>query len=226
MEIITVVEKSRNRKAGLVSATYAPIQTCPNHCRFKDKGCYAQLGHTGIHAKHNEMEARRQKIFRPLDFAKAEAKKILELSGERPLRLHVMGDCRTPKSAEVLARAAEKYTKLHHKPVWTYTHCWREIPREKWGSISVLASCETFEEAEYAKKRGYAISMTRWKAFNKAFNWKGFKMQPCKELTEGIQCNKCQLCFKDDYLRKNNIVICFFPHGARGQEITNILKKL
>ena len=49
MKAVITVEKSNNKKTGIVSATYAPIFTCPTTCPFLNSGCYAQSGPTALH---------------------------------------------------------------------------------------------------------------------------------------------------------------------------------
>lgn len=160
----------------------------------------------------------------PMHIAQAEAEAISELSGDKPLRLHVVGDCRTSRAAEILSNVAFKYKLKANQPVWTYTHAWREIPREKWGDISVLASCETFDDVIKAHNRGYATCMVRYSPFDKRFKWNDFTMQPCLEMTVGKQCKDCKLCFNDTLLKDHKTIICFFPHGARKNKVTEILK--
>jgi len=215
LEVVKAVAKSANSKTGPVACTYAPIQSCPKDCPFLNHGCYAQNGHCGFHlAKLNKNTAAAKKT-RPVDIAVEEASAIKNLKGDVPLRLHIVGDCKTPLAAEIVANACDEYIKKHNQPVWTYTHAWRVIPREKWGKISVLASCENTEEAKLAMRRGYAASMVRYKKFNKIFNYKDINMVPCFEMTNGIQCNKCKVCFSDKRLRDRKQVICFFPHGSQ-----------
>jgi len=214
MEIVKAVEKSENSKTGPVSVTYAPIQSCPKTCPFLDSGCYAQTGHCGIHLGRLNNAAREMKVTTPLAIAKEEAKAISLLNGDKPLRLHIVGDCKTVKAVEVVAKAALEYKSKDNQPVWTYTHAWREIPRAKWGCISVLASCETINEAKQAMKRGYAASIVRLKEFSHPFVWEDVIMMPCLEMTKGIKCDKCGLCLNSDALIAKNKVVCFFPHGS------------
>jgi hypothetical protein len=77
----------------------------------------------------------------------------------RPLRLHTVGDCRTDEAARIVAAAAERYMDAGGGPVWTYTHAWRLVDRASWGRVSVLASCETPEQVELARARGYATAI-------------------------------------------------------------------
>ena len=222
--VVITAEKSKNSKTGLVSATYAPIQSCPESCPFLNSGCYAQTGPTGIHLNRMNKAARECKKERPIDIARIEARRIKELTGQRPLRLHVVGDCKTARAASIVARASEEYHSRHGQSVWTYTHAWKEIPREKWGNVSVLASCETLKECRHAMERGYAASIVRIKPFDNEFNWKGLKLSPCMELTNGAKCNACQRCWGDKSLRDNKKVICFFPHGPMAAHAVNQIR--
>ena len=229
-KVVIAVDKSSNSKTGLVSATYAPIATCPSTCPFIDKGCYAQQGHTGIHLHNMNKALAELKNSSVLAVSKIEAEEIRKLKGAYPLRLHVVGDCRTAKAAEVIACAAKEYTAKQNQPVWTYTHAWKEIPRKKWGDISVLASCETIDECLLAMKRGYAASIIRLKKFDGSFEWelkdvkKKVRMVACKEITKGIQCDKCRLCFNDKKLLEKNEIICFFSHGSKSKEVDKIIE--
>jgi len=167
--------------------------------------------------------AKAKKMTRPVDIARIEAQAIRDLKSVLPLRLHIVGDCRTPKAAEIVASACGEYTKRTGQKTWTYTHAWKTIPREKWGTISVLASCETIEDAKYAMQRGYAASMVRAKPFDYAFDYKGVRMVPCLEMTKGTKCDKCKLCFNDDKLLADKKVICFFPHGTGKEQARKAL---
>jgi hypothetical protein len=226
---VIAVDKSSNSKTGLVSATYAPIATCPTTCPFINKGCYAQSGHTGIHLSRMNKAVEELKDNSLVAIAKLEAEEMKKLKGVYPLRLHVVGDCRTAKAAEVLAQAAEEYMKKGSQPVWTYTHAWREIPRDKWGQISVLASCETIDECLQAMSRGYAASIIRLKKFDNSFLWdlhdvkQRIRMTPCKEMVKGIQCDKCRLCFNDKRLLGRKEIICFFAHGSKAKLVDEII---
>jgi hypothetical protein len=120
-------------------------------------------------------------------------------------------------AAEVVTAAAEEYKAKENQDVWTYTHAWRTVPRSKWGSVSVLASCETIEDAKLALRRGYGVSMVRAKPFNKVIKTDGLKLVPCPNITHNTPCDKCKLCMNDKKLRDTNRVICFFPHGAKAQ---------
>jgi len=224
-KLVIAVEKSSNGKTGVVSSTYAPIQSCPNTCPFLDKGCYAQSGPTGIHLRRINKEAKDSCREAPEVIAKEEARAIKGLTGKNPLRLHVVGDCKTVESAELLREASKEYTDKHKQPVWTYTHAWREIPRDAWGGISVLASCETEEDCISAMDKGYAASIIKETKFDDRSIKDNYELVPCKEITKGIKCDKCRLCFDDKRLLENKRVIVFFPHGTGMKTVSKTLKE-
>lgn len=222
---VTVVENSGSSKFGdNVSATYAPIQSCPQTCPFLNKGCYAQLGNcrwtTDRISKNIPVDSRPSRI------ALAEARSISKLTGKNPLRLHVVGDCKTPKAASILAEVGNKYKSKYNQTIWTYTHAWENVPREAWGDISVLASCDTLDKAEEAYSKGYAISTVRWKPFTRPFTWGRWLMQPCLSETKGMKCKDCRMCWSDKALRANRTIICFFPHGAKKNLVTEIVRSI
>src|SRR5207302_5585852 len=100
-----------------------------------------------------------------LRIAEVEARAIDTLTGDRLLRLHVVGDARTDAAARVLGAAADRYSRRgnaprHGRKVWAYTHAWRTVARASWGdAVSVLASVETVREAREAMQAGYAAAV-------------------------------------------------------------------
>jgi hypothetical protein len=154
-----------------------------------------------------------------LDIAHAEADGIDGLKGNRPLRLHIVGDSPTDSSATIVSLAAERYMARGGHPVWTYTHGWREVARSSWGGVSVLASCETIDNLNEARALGYGLSMV---VESHGDNVKPYKLSngmtgiPCREQVGAAQdCTKCRLCFDDAKLIKANAVILFETHGQQ-----------
>lgn len=210
-KIANAVELSQNAKLGGMSTTYAGIQSCPNTCPFKTSGaCYAQSGPVGIQWRKTWSDHVTQ-----LETARAEAKEIRGLTGEHDLRLHTAGDCSTPEAARIVADAAELHMRKHGKAAFTYTHAWRTVPRSAWGEVSVLASCETPDEIEAAKARGYATAMVV-QSYDKTtvYQKDGVKILPCPEMTgKADSCKTCRLCMRDDKLKAADITIAFAAHG-------------
>ena len=214
MEIVKVVEKSQNVKTGLVSATYAPIQSCPNSCPLKDNGCYGQDSFCGMYLRKISQCAAENKITGPRQIARIEAKGIKGLSGKYPLRLHVTGDCRSDAAVWELVKACDVYP----NKVWTYTHAWREIDSYRWCSISVLASCETKEQCEEAYDKGYAPCLVTKESFSGIQKQGNLKYLVCPNITQKKTCVQCKMCFNSERLYRAGIVICFPVHGSKANK--------
>lgn len=203
-------ELTEGRKLGPVSATYVSQASCPSACAFRGAGCYAEHGPLAMvttkrlnNATHGET---------PEDLSREEAAAIDGLTGTRPLRLHVVGDCATDEAAQIVAAASARYTTRGGGLVWTYTHAWRTVERVSWGDVSVLASCETDADVALARDRGYATART-------VLAHEGAKraggVLPCPEQTRGVQCADCRLCLDDGRLREKAITISFALHGDK-----------
>lgn len=205
--VIIATERSGNKKTGIVSVTYAPMTTCPSACPFLNAGCYAQSGPTMLHlSRINKASDGMTRI----DIAKAEADAILLLTGKRPLRLHVVGDCATDETAKIVSAACMEYASRHAQAVWIYTHAWRNVSVDSWNEVSVLASCETASDIVDAYNRGYAPAIT-----GTPVEVEEFRSIICLAQTKGISCARCRLCWDVERLRKNRSVVTFLPHGAR-----------
>ena len=223
-KIATAVEKSGNKKLGDASATSAAQVSCPPDCPFFEDGCYAENGPQGwttarLNKAAEAMEAS------AMDAAHAEAEAIRSLSGKRDLRLHVVGDCRTAEAARTVAAAAEEHKAKHGKAAWTYTHASADVPREAWGSVSVLASCESPADIPAARQRGYATALVVAKfASDKAYTLAGERVIPCPEMTgRASGCTDCRLCFDDARLRSARLTIAFEAHGQKVKAVTSKL---
>lgn len=218
-----LVVNSKNAKIGNIAATYLPIkQTCPDTCPLKDKACYAQLGNTGFQVIRLEKATKGQYAY---DIIRKEAREIIAYGPKangKPLRVHVSGDVRTAKTAQLLGRAASKWD----GPVYSYTHAWRDIPRSVWGKhISILASCETISDAKQALKKGYAASIVvpEHKS-DKAYIQDGVKVIPCPQQTREVTCEKCKLCMNDKVLKDQNAAIAFAAHGERKKVALTVIR--
>lgn len=206
-----------------VCSTYVSIKsTCPEECRFRNAGCYPQVGNSAQYVQQLDDSAVGMDGY---DIALAEADLINRAwprgipqdgaRGGRDLRLHVAGDTACTKSAYALGWAAERWRARGGGAVWTTTHRWREIAPYAFGpAISVLASVETPGEVLQAIDLGYmpAITMVEFRD-KRAFSLPeapAVKVVPCPSQTRGIKCIHCRLCFKK--LPKGR-VIGFQLHG-------------
>lgn len=211
--VAKAVETSSNRKVGAVSVTMAAQQSCPAACPLRKAGCYAESGPQGIHTARMNRAGEGSS---PEDVARAEAAAILGLSGTKPLRLHVVGDCATEAAARIVSDASATYAARHGQPVWTYTHAWRTVPRDAWGGVSVLASCETREDVAKAAARGYAAAIvTPAHGQRKAWRAEGSTFVPCPAASgAAADCASCMLCARDTANLAARRVIVFEVHGS------------
>ena len=210
---ISAVELSANRKIGSVSATYAPQSTCPTTCAYLGAGCYAEHGRVGIATRQLAAAADGMALD---DIARAEAAAIDRLSGSRPLRLHVVGDCSTDSAANIVSAAADRFTARQGAAVWTYTHAWRTVQRASWQGVSVRASCETLDDVTAARARGYSAAMVvnEHPADGRAYDTAAGRVVPCPEQTRGTSCAECQLCWNHPAA-----IIAFAAHGPRADMV-------
>ena len=214
---------SKNRKIGNIACTYLPIKkTCPDSCALKDNGCYAQVGYVGLHMRRLENKTEDMKAY---DIIRKEAREIAAhgpSADGKPLRLHISGDAKTEKTANLLREAAKKW----NGKVFTYTHAWRTVPRDAWGNISVLASVENLNQAKEAIDNGYtpAITVETHPKDGKAYSKDGVKVIPCPQQTKGITCDNCKLCMNDSMIYRQNAVIAFAAHGIRKKRMLTVIK--
>lgn len=223
---VIAVEKSQNYKIGKVSATYVAMQSCPTSCPLLDAGCYGQGGNVRMHERR---VAEFAGGLTPEEIATFEADAIGTLTGDYPLRLHVVGDAKTDAAAAILAEAASEYTKRGGEPVYAYTHGWMEgVKRESWGDISVLASVHTADDAKRALDEGYGAAVVYTTPddhpLDKATRLdNGVKLVPCPQQTKKgcgcdrckrrakISCESCGMCMRQAVAP--SIAIGFLTHG-------------
>jgi len=215
---VKAVELSKNSKIGDASATYVTQDSCPDSCTLKKSGCYAENNLVGIITSKLNNAASGQ--YNPLQLAKAEAAAIRTLTGKRPLRVHVVGDCRTNGAAKVVARAMIGHTKKFGMKAWSYTHAWRTVKAASWLGQSVLASCESTADAKEAMSQGYAVALVvpEFKG-SKAYMLDGIKVIPCPAQTGDTNCSLCRLCMGSISLLAKKVVIGFEPHGVRKSKV-------
>jgi hypothetical protein len=204
--------------------------SCPSSCPFYDAGCYAEGGPQGIQTHR----LNRSPLKAPAAIANAEAAAITTLTAERPLRLHIVGDCTTNSTARILGTAVRKYKRQGSRhygtepAAWLYTHAWRTIDRKAFGPISALASCETLSQVTTARAKGYATALVvdRFESA-KAYVVGGVKLVPCPQQTKrSDNCMSCKLCWDDTRLREAGITIAFEAHGQRARKVRDTLVQI
>lgn len=205
-----------------VDATYTSIlHSCPDTCDLKDKGCYAKLSYVGMVNYRNERRARGAS---PLEIARYEAKAIddsyngKKVPEGRFLRLHVAGDCRVRKGADLINNAIKRWLNRGGERVWSYTHAWMNVPKSRWSNVSMLASVDNVSQVAEARNNGYAPAIVVPEfTSDKAFKLDGCdtKWIPCPAQTRKVGCSDCKLCMRSDWLYQSNTGIAFEAHGAK-----------
>lgn len=234
---VIAVEKSQDVKVGKVSATYAAMQSCPAACPLYDAGCYGQQGNVNLHAQR---VAPFGEGLSPEQIAAIEADAIGDLTGRLPLRLHVVGDAKTDGAAKLLAEAAARHTAKHGQPAWAYTHGWMEdednpewgkVKRESWGTVSILASVHTVQDAKEQMAQGYGAAIVyendEHHPMARAAVVDGLKIVPCPaQVKPGcgcdqcvkrkkISCDTCRMCWK----QPSTFAVGFEGHGPMSKTI-------
>jgi hypothetical protein len=228
-DLIAAVEKSDNLKIGPVSCTWVAQISCPPSCPHMGSGCYAESGTAAFTTNRLNRAAAAFATLSPAAVAMIEAAGIDRLTGKRDLRLHVVGDARTDKAAQILSAAADRYiargaSKGKNVRVWTYTHA-RDTKRASWGRISVLRSCETIPQVRAAHAAGYAAAIVIPEhVHDRAYKLDNeFTGIPCPEQTGRAEsCEKCGLCMRDEMLHAAKRVIVFAAHGQGKRKMTHL----
>lgn len=217
-----------------VASTYVSIaSTCPDSCAFKASGCYAKAGATHLTMAGLDRAALGLVA---LDVTLAEAAAIDALcprgvpqdgaKGGRDLRLHVGGEVSCTKGARALAAAVERWLGRGGGAAWSFTHRWRTIPREAWGRISVLASCESMDDVTAATARRYACAVVvpRFPNGQRPFGFAGRRAIPClNEAGTGLTCAQCRICLKDHAVLERGDLIAFAAHGRDDEDAAAVV---
>jgi hypothetical protein len=214
------VEASDNRKVGIASVTYASQASCSDGCRLKPKdgelnGCYANVSRMALHT----VRVNSSPITEAAIIAETEAAAIRKLSGRLDLRVHAVGDCKTPEDAEIVSTAMAEHEAKHGNTAWTYTHSWQDVPRTAWHINAVLASCHSGAEVRDAQLRGYAaaIVIPHKHPLGKRYVYDGVDVVPCPYQTRGIQCVDCRLCLHPQAI--GNAAIGFEPDKGTDKRV-------
>jgi hypothetical protein len=223
-QLAKYVVASTNKKTGATDVTYVSLQSCPE-CPFAGgEGCYAENYPAAFTVAPLAREGAKTS-----DIAKAEADAIdASYNGGkvpygRALRLHISGDSRTKTAAKTVSAAVKRWQGRGGGPAWSYTHAWRKVPKEAWGTISVLASVEQAVEAKEAFEHGYApaIVIDTFPNGPKSFVKDDVRFIPCPAQTSDKTCDQCELCWDADALHKRKTGIAFEAHGTK----TKVIKR-
>jgi hypothetical protein len=220
MSGVLVTAVSANRKTGACATTAVSQESCPLDCPFRGNGCYAEYGPQGIITRR--LNASLDPV---VALALEEARRIDALPADRPLRVHVVGDCATAESATLVGAAMVRYATRGQTFAWTYTHAWRAVPLAAWQGASVLASCESVADIEAAEARGYATALVVSEHPGRKVYTRGTRqILPCPNEFGGPQCLDCGLCAKPTMLRARKLTIGFAAHGSGARKVKETVR--
>lgn len=227
--VIYVSDSKNSKIAGKskVDATYGSIEgTCPSDCALRGESCYAETAYVGIQVARLDKQA---KGLNALELARMEARVIDaaydggKIPEGRDLRVHVSGDSKTIAGSRLINSAIGRWKVRGGNDVWSYTHSWKNVSRDNWDNVSILASVDKVEDVAWAKAQGYAPAIVVAEFENdKAFTMKGsdVKWIPCPAQTkDDVSCTDCRLCIRSSYLEQSNHGIAFAAHGIRKNNI-------
>lgn len=219
---VIAVSVSQNSKTGPIAVTYASKYTCPGGCPLNGAGCYGESGFIPVHLARLNRGPQDHMVI-----ARQESHLIDGLPGDRPLRVHIVGDCRGPRSAWTIGRACDRYMRSG-QPVWTYTHSWQKIPRHKWGALSVIASCEDPKDVPKAWDRGYpALLIVPHSLPRTRYTYRGLDLIPCPaETRSGVTCATCLLCARGPYLLESRRTIAVEAKGRGAKLVRSYIETL
>ena len=194
-------ETTEDRKTGNASVTWTTQASCPTSCPHLT----------------SEVAPYRADLI-----AHQEAEAIDTLSGQRDLRVHIVGDCRTDAAAKLVSSAMLRHETKHNRSAWTYTHAWRQVKAESWQKTNVLASCESLQEIPEARAKGYACALVIRRSDplfgrikqGKLVIYNNERLLPCPNQTDTRKptCVECRLCMRAHFLKRTQTTITFLEH--------------
>lgn len=222
--------RRRNVPMGpFVATTHVSIAaTCPRSCPWREGACYALAG---LHRQNGALldaeagdDADRVIAAEASIIDRAWVRGVPQDGPHgwgRPLRLHVAGDVSSSWGARVLSAAAKRWLDRGGGAVWTYTHRWRQISRDAWPWISVLASVEDLRDVYAAARRGYVAALTvpHFPEGHRVFSFGRLRAVPCPAEVGRMTCAQCGLCLDDERLRERGLAIAFSVHGINAAQV-------
>ncbi|MGK3998867.1 hypothetical protein [Sorangium sp. So ce1024] len=217
-----------------VSATDVSISaTCSAARAFRGGGRFAEAGFTRFTAQKLDAAAWGLTVeqviaeeARLIDGAFDEGRVPQDgARGGRDLWLHGGGDVGSAARIRLLAGAADRWHDRGGGAVGSFTHAWREVPGDAWGSISVLASVEKPHDIEAARAARDAATVVDEFPSDEGFSLRGSnaKIVPCPAETRGKACVERRLCLDADKLARRNVAIAFEAHGPTARPVREAL---
>lgn len=233
---------SSNKKTGNVIQSYSSRVTCPDSCKFKKNGCYADGYHTARQWDRcdNPEDARYVTNGKQLEIGLKAA--VFDKLRKNPtcdsilFRHNVAGDIAAEGTSlidanrvDTLAGAIEEANKVVGEIIkgYTYTHCQIDldasdiIHNAASKGFLINASCETVQEVKHAKSFGINAVIASIDPKETAMELKAMGMHgvQCPAQTkEGVSCDSCRLCARD-----RDAVVIFGVHGTASKKAAKVI---
>lgn len=116
--------------------------------------------------------------------------------------------------------------------VWGYTHN-MDLPAKAIGpDLSLFRSRETLEQVKKDHSEGWAsvLVVSKFEKDREGNTKKsyligdGFRVVPCREMTEGVKCVDCQLCKNWQTLRDKKLIVAFEAHSDHADKIVDYVQ--
>jgi hypothetical protein len=212
--------RSRNKKTGDVPTLYIGYtkqeawESC-NGCPLRGNGCYAWSGSVNIGASSTR-KARNNGADKTLSYAIANRH-----PNARMIRLSAIGDigrCSSHQATEIKETISRSGLQLVG-----YTHHWIETKVANNWKGTLMASCETIADADFAVSQGWRATCIVSKDTVKPFKSPaGNRVVVCPAQTAAllgktVTCNSCRLCDAS----KTNLspIVAFIVHGNQSEKV-------
>lgn len=215
-----LVVRSRNEKVGAIPVSYTSARTCPDACKLKGNGCYAENYRTGM--AWSDVEKFEDWVTFCL--------RVKMLPSQTLWRHNVGGDLpgegnRLDARALALLVSSNKgkrgftYT---HKPLTRTTRA--ALLRANRNGFTVNVSADSLEAADDAARAGLPVVVTLTSdAPQVSYTPAGRTVIACPaESNETVTCESCQLC--QNASRKS--IVGFRAHGQSKERVNRRLRVL
>lgn len=214
------VEKSGNKKTGIISQTYTATCNCKHgscpvkNCPFMDHGCYAE--NFMVNANWKRIPETGKNIDQLREAIEGSHKKT------EVIRHNIAGDIAVEGTDQINKALLEKLTDIYNKNfkvAFSYTHC--EVNDRNLSLVRAAAeknfiinfSTQDIETAKKVTEAGCNAVIAVNTISNKVVKKDGLTIVQCPSTIdpEKHHCATCGLCWQKD----RKVVVAFPVHGSR-----------
>ena len=214
---IYLTMSSENAKTGNIPQSYSPSSTCPQSCKLRGAGCYAENYHT------QRLWTRLDKGLVGVSWEEFLAK-VRKIEPGRLWRHNVAGDV-AGDGVRIDGMKLAELTKANRgRKGFTFTHYPLDLPENLEAvqeanarGFTVSLSADTLREAD--RKAAYAIAPVVAIIPSDPSLWpsqtpEGRRIVVCPAVTHGKTCLECRLCYVKPG-RDRAFIVGFPSHGSR-----------